>query len=158
MLAIDPGLIGVVSAAFLAGVAVSRVFARRASPAATPSVEAIVRDLCALNGRLAADSELAALLVRYNEAPARLDRVERVRARAWFGAARRLHGLLAEALEREPGTAGRAEAFAPSMGEGAGEIGASRDGGFARPRISNVTLIDPEFMAWVEAMQERRRA
>ena len=154
----DPVFVAVGLAAFLAGAVVSRVFPRRVGPAVPPSAETIVLDLCALNGRLAEDPTLAELVVRYVEAPARLDRVERIRARAWFDAARRLHGLLADALDRDPGLVARAGDFAPSMGEGAGEAQDRGVAGFPHPPVSNVTLIDPEFMAWVEAMRVRRRA
>lgn len=158
VLAIAPSLLGVGLAAFFLGAAFSRVFPRRPDTTAHPSAASIVRDLCALNARLAEDPTLAELVLRYVETPAQLDRVDRVRARAWFDGARRLHALLAEALEREPALAERRERFAPSMGEGAGDpcIVAARD--FAPPRLSNVTLIDPEFMACVEAMRGRRGA
>lgn len=155
--AFEPAFVAVGLAAFLAGAVVSLVLARRDGRAAPPSAEAIVRDLCALNGRLAGDATLAGLVVRYVEAPERLDRVERIRARAWFDAARRLHGLLADALDRDPGLAARAGDFAPSMGEGAGDSRGNGVPDFADPPVSNVTLIDPEFMAWVQAMKSRRR-
>ena len=158
VLAIAPLCLGVGLAAFLLGAVASRAYPRRAVAAPPPSAASIVRDLCALNARLAEDPVLARLLVRYVETPTQLDRPERVRARAWFDAARRLHGLLAEALEAEPGLAARWTHFAPSMGEGAAGPYAVTDGELSPPRLSNVTLIDPEFLAWLEAMRERRGA
>jgi hypothetical protein len=158
VIAIAPMLAGAGLAAFLLGALVAHSSPRRPRRAAPPSAAAIVRDLCVLNTRLAEDASLAALVVRYVERPAQLDRVERVRARAWFDAARRLHGLLDEALEREPGLAERRDRFAPSMGEAPTTSRGVRPGPHAAPRVSNVTLIDPEFMAWAEAMKERRRA
>ena len=158
VIAIAPMLAGGGLAAFLMGAFVARWFPRRSRSAAPPSAATIVRDLCVLNTRLAEDANLAALVVRYVEHPAQLDRVERVRARAWFDAARRLHGLLDEALEREPGLAGWRDRFAPSFCEAPAGPYAVDPAAQGAPRVSNVTRIDPEFMAWAEAMKERRPA
>jgi len=158
VIAIAPMLAGAGLAAFLLGALVARSSPNRPRRAAPPSAAAIVRDLCVLNTRLAEDASLAALVVRYEERPGQLDRVGRVRARAWFDAARRLHGLLDEALEREPGLAEWRDRFAPSLGEAPSDPRAAVHAADGPPRVSNVTLIDPEFMAWAEAMKERRRA
>ncbi|GEM_PF-6771306 len=152
----DPFVFGVALAALVSGVAFAGFLAGRRRSVADSPVDGIVRDLCALNAQVAADADLAALLTTYVEAPGRLDRVERVRARAWFDSARRLHALLAESLAHAPDGDRRLAAYAPTMGEGAGAR--SHDDGPMLPRVSNVTLIDPEFMAWVESMQARHRA
>lgn len=103
--------------------------------------------LCQLNAQVAGDPDLAGLLLTFVEAPRRLSRVERVRARAWFDAVRRLHRLLleAESLQGEARSA-----LLPSMGEPA--LGGASGGHLAPP---NITLLDPEFFAMVEAMRER---
>jgi hypothetical protein len=125
-------------------------------------VDDLVRGLCDLNARVASDPDLAALLITFTESPSALTRVERVRARAWFDSARRLHRMLHTALGADTRPESTRSMWVPSMGE-APQPGTSQ--GTALPdfhsdekELSNFTLIDPEFMAWVEAMREVRRA
>ena len=118
------------------------VLSRRDRSVRTSGIREIVQALCVLNAQVSADRNFAAVLIGFTETPEKLDRVDRVRARAWFNSARRLHRLLHEALEREGADSLATHRWAPSLGE------ASDPG--------NVMLIDPEFMAWVEAVREAR--
>lgn len=135
---------------------------RHDQSARTARVDELVRALCELNALVASDPVLAALLIAFNESPLRLDRVERVRARAWFDSARRLHRLLHAALGRESAPEVTRSMWIPSLGEAArgGAQGTPGITGlFADPgAISNITLIDPEFMAWAEAMRDVRNS
>lgn len=129
------------------GLATGFLLGRRSRRGPPPPVFELACALCRLNAQVAADPELARLLLVFVEAPRRLDRVERVRARAWFDSARRLHRLLIEA--ESVADADRA-ALLPSMGEPAQGAGT---GMHAAP--ANITLLDPEFFALVEAIRER---
>ena len=151
---------GIGALILVGGVLVGWAVRRREQSVRRARVDDLVRGLCELNGRVASDPNLAALLITFTETPAKLDRIERVRARAWFDSARRLHGLLHAALGEGPATDVARSMWVPSMGEAAG-----RGSGSGRGRIelateegalSNFTLIDPEFMAWVEAMRDAR--
>ncbi len=133
---------------------------RRDQSARRERVDDLVLALCLLNEKVAGDPGLARLLIVFTEAPMKLDRIERVRARAWFDSARRLHRLLHAALGREVPTEMTRSIWTPSMGEPArGERDHATPDGDLPPDhegVSNITLIDPEFMAWVEAMREVR--
>jgi len=123
-------------------------------------VDDLVRALCDLNAKVATDPTLAALLIAFTESPSELDRVERVRARAWFDSARRLHRLLHAALGHEVAPERTRSMWIPSMGEAAGgTVHVARGPTELQPDRggpSNITLIDPEFMAWTEAMRDLR--
>lgn len=135
---------------------------RRVRASRRARVDGLVRSLCSLTAQLAADRRLARLLVDFVDAPETLERADRVRARAWFDSARRLHRLLDAALaEARPGEVPRS-AWVPSMGESVvsqGLLQSQRSSTSAAPAAcSNLTLIDPEFQAWIEAIRDARGA
>ena len=106
----------------------------------------LVTALCALNAEVARDRDLTRLLLTHVEAPHRLDRIDRVRARAWFDNVRRLHGLLRAELAATGATTPPGGVL-PSMGEPMPWREGLSDGS------SNLTLIDPEFLAAIHAQR-----